>query len=333
MLSRRSVLIGSSLLAIVGCSGKRNPAAPFSTQLNWLHDPTFAAHYRLADWDKRYSFKEGGPSVFPIQAVAGRLVDAAICGFDIFAKFVAGKPESDLRAVFCDFQRNPVGWVLHPQAATAVGIDIAAYDNGDLDERNKLLRAIQRKKLRVGDKVGTETTAILRAWLRKSGLADTASVVPVGFDASLVHSAPPLLFPVYLNEEPFRISEKIGTPLLIVDPVSYGVSMLGNVVVMRADHEMTGPFREGLADAWRWVRGNVDASVTLVSRYYKAVSPQTLKRQIEKTVEFAFQGVSQVGGFDLIQGGRVHRSLEMLQEAKAVSTDLTFEHLQRRIVR
>jgi hypothetical protein len=332
MFSRRSVLIGGSILAIAGCSGKRDSAAPLSTQLNWLHDPTFAAHYRLADWDKRYSFKEGGPSVFPIQAVANRLVDASICGFDIFAKFVAGNPDSDLRAVFCDFQRNPVGWILHSRAAAKVGVDVAAYGNGDVEQRNKLLGAIRDKKLRVGDKVGTETTAILRAWLRKTNLSDTASVVPVGFDASLVQDAPPLLFPVYLNEEPFRISEKIG-PLLVVDPVSQGVSMLGNIVVMRGGHDMIGPFREGLADAWRWVRDNVDASVSLVGRYYKAVSPPTLKRQIEKTVEFAFQGGEQVGEFDLARGGRVDRSLEMLHDAQAVPIHMTFEYLSRRVVR
>lgn len=323
--NRRLFLGGAAALPLLGCRQQQRNQAELTTQLNWLHDPTFVAHYRLSQASPRYRNREGGPSVFPIQVVGSGLVDAAVCGFDIFVKYILdshSRSATPLRAVFCDFQRNPVGWVLHPRAASQLGIDASAYAAGDPVARQRLLGAIRSRALRVGDKVGTETTSILRTWLSVLGLSDSALVTPVGFDAALVQSAPKLLFPVYLNEEPFRINEAIGGELLVVDPVRDGVAMYGNVVVMREGDPRAAEFCSALADAWHWARDNLNEASRLVGQFYRAVRPETLTLQIGKTVEFAFYGNTPIGTFDLSAGGRVDQSLAMLRRGGSVPAEV-----------
>ena len=260
------------------------------------------------------------------------MVDAAVCGFDVFIRYVLehDADAATLRAVFCDFQRNPVGWVLHPSAASQAGIDVDAYNSGDPSARSALLRSIRDRSIRMGDKVGTETTAIMRTWLATVGIGQEALVTPVGFDSAVVLSAPRLLFPVYLNEEPFRIREALGDrDLLVVDPVSDGVALYGNVLVMRADDDRQTEFQVSLADAWMWARNNLQEASELAGRYYRAVQPGTLRRQIEKTIEFAFYGESTIGSFDLSDAGRVDRSLQMLQRSGMVPPNADFRAIKQ----
>ena len=42
-----------------------------------------------------------------------------------------------------------------------------------------------------------------------------------------------MLFPVYLNEEPFKLGEKLGQDVLIVDPSFDGVKLYGNILVAK----------------------------------------------------------------------------------------------------
>ena len=314
MWTRRSFLTTASAALAVGCSSPRS-GIQWATQLNWLHDPTFVAHYRLAASDPRFPVREGGPTVFPLQSVAGGLSKAAICGIDIFLKHLAerlaARERPSLRAIFCDFQRNPVGWVLHPDAAAALGLPLTAYASGDPSARALLFDRLREGRLRLGDKVGTETTSILRAWTRRVGLEGRARVTPVGFDASIVLGAPALLFPVYLNEEPFRLEEQIGQPLLIVDPVVDGIVLYGNIVVSDDGDADVNDYIRGLRAAWEWSRDNPRPAADLVAGYYKAVGGSALQRQIQKTVEFA-SGAT-FGEFDLSPNGRLAQTVDILK--------------------
>lgn len=329
-IDRRHVLLGLLLGSIAGCGSGREQR-PFATQLNWLHDPTFVAHYRLAAASDRYRNLEGGPNIFPLQNLIAGTADAAICGFDIFAKYLTDGRQGNstgLRAIFCDFQRNPVGWVLHPEAAARVGVNVSAFNSGDVRARDALLEAIRTRRLRVGDKVGTETTAILRAWLHRLNLAEEARVIPVGFDSSLVESAPPLLFPVYLNEEPFRLEQRLGRDLLKVDPVRDGVALYGNVVVTRTSEPRRDQLRSDLTGAWLWARDHQPDAANLVARYYRSVPIEIVRRQVAKTIEFAFHETQQVGVFDLTEGGRLEQSISILKAASAIPASVTLDQLQ-----
>lgn len=304
-------------------------------QLNWYHDPSFSGEYIAAESNAlpEILINEGRPNLSPLNEVVIGRSQFAIMGADIFLKALdASLPNSlPVSCIFVDFQRNPVGWILHPDVAAALGLttDVA----NDPKARNEwAFQQIRSGRLKVGDKRGTETTSVWIQWAMIHHVI--TNVLPVGFDSSVVLSAPRLLYPVYLNEEPFKISEKIGRSVVVFDPADDGVALYGNIIVVSQSFAEKNPerikdVRNRIKDGWEFVRDNRSAAAVRVSRYYTAVNLKTLESEIAKTAEFVFYNNSVAGGSEL---ARWDKTLGALKAARIVSQRLTIDDVKQHLL-
>lgn len=334
-----SLLICAVVSVTNGCRERHAPQIVI--QLNWLHDPTFVAEYLYADSQPaRVTVREGGPNISSISAVLTGRATAAVVGADIFLETLDKEIEEhgrgEIVCVAVDLQRNPVGWVMHPDAARRAGLnDQVGHDPARLNQW--LFDQVARKRIRVGDKRGTETTAIWVAWRKAHKLPEAIKVVPVGFDASVVLAAPNLVYPVYLNEEPFRLATTVGQPMVVFDPAADGIHLYGNVIVMRRALADSAPgvvrdIQSGLSNAWGRARSDLAGARARVARFYTGVPDTVLAAQLRQTIEFAFYDAATAGGMDTTTAGRWAVTLRALQESGLVGTRLTFETLKKYLV-
>ena len=85
----------------------------------------------------------------------------------------------------------------------------------------------------MGDKIGTESTAILNLMLRNKQIADKVSPQGVGFDFAYFLQNANVVYPVYLNEEPMTARIK-GVQVTEIDPASAengSIRLYGNVII------------------------------------------------------------------------------------------------------
>jgi len=330
------------LLWPVACSRQetRQPMS-FVVQLNWLHDPTFAGEYILVGRrDMAVQVREGGPNIFPVSEVLSGRATAAVVGSDIFLqaldKDLKEKKTSQLVCFFVDFQRNPVGWVLHPDAAARAGLP-EAY-KGDQKKLNEwLFRQLTSGTLKLGDKRGTETTSVWLQWKKVRSVPDQVKVVPVGFDASLVLSAPMLAYPVYLNEEPFKLSEKIGRSVIVFDPAADGIHSYGNVLVTtepyaRANLGQLKELQAALRDSWLRAKADPASATKVVMSAYRGVGEPVVRQQVEKTLEFVFYGGQLPGAMNVSPSGEWDQTLRAVQQSGTVSDSLNLEQLKKHLL-
>lgn len=315
-----------AFLVLVGCSDTTPPAepgqpsSPLSLQLNWFHDPTFAGEYAAKELlgDKLTIF-EGGVNINPIQKLKSGLADIAVVGIDIALKAIESdiqlNGKSELRIVYVDFQRNPVGWIIHPAVAEKYGMpNVQGKRKNDW-----LFEKFLAGDIRPGDKRGTETTAIWTAW-RNVRKLDGVNVLAVGFDPTIVLDAPNLAYPVYMNEEPYKLGEKIGAPVIVFDPADDGIELYGNVLVTTVQAldtrsiEIQG-FLSALSEGWIGIHENPEDALALVKSYYKDVSDNVVLAQIAKTVEFVFFKTNTPGGVDISNAGRLEDTVTALRLA------------------
>jgi hypothetical protein len=339
-ITRKIFLLAVLTLFAVGFQACRRPTAGNEViQLNWFHDPTFAGEYELASQrDIGVVVREGGPAVQPLAEVISERATYAVVGIDIFIAFLDKAAERhedpNLVCIFADFQRNPVGWVLHPDAATELGL----RGRPSQKELNDWLASqLVAGKVRMGDKRGTETTSIWVQWKKVRGLPESVHVEPVGFDPKVILQSPRLAYPVYLNEEPYKLQALIGKDVAIFDPAADGVLLYGNVVVCRKDfaashRDRVGTIQKSLRAAWHAVRSNPQSSVRQVSTLYKGVSDVILEEQIRKTTDFVFDGTQEPGTIDVSPEGRLAITLSALRNGGLVSTNLNFSTLLTYVV-
>lgn len=335
------ILFAFGVFVIYGCS--KVPAQQYvKMQLNWLHDPTFAGEYFLAKRTKvKVNLLEGGPNVYAVNEVSAGRATVAIIGADIFLqtidKEINAKKTSDLVCFFVDFQRNPVGWVLHPDAASKAGFVKDLIDSPKKMNEWLFLK-IKDGTIKVGDKRGTETTSIWMQWKKMYGLSESVTVLPVGYDTSIVLSAPMLAYPVYLNEEPFKLSEKIGRDVLIFDPAVDGICVYGNVLITQKEFaeknpEIISQLQSELSESWKDVKNNPTKAVSEVLLFYKGIKDSVVRQQIDKTVEFVFFDNALPGSMDILDNGRWEKTLTSLQEGGLISSKLTFNELKKYLIK
>jgi ABC-type nitrate/sulfonate/bicarbonate transport system substrate-binding protein len=333
------MLWGCISILLIGCRDS-TPARPFVVQLNWLHDPTFTGEYLLAEADSSFRVVQGGPSISPVNEVVSGRADAAVLGADIFLQALDGRSTADSTAakelvvVAVDFQRNPVGWILHPDAAARAGFSSSLVT--DTARNAWLFQQFARKSIEPGDKRGTETTAIWLQWRRLHNLPRNITVTPVGFDPSVVLSAPMLAYPVYLNEEPYKLAERLGRSPIVFDPATDGISLYGNVVVttratLENSPERVRALQRGLRAGWESALRDRARARQVVARHYRSVADSTLSRQIDKTLEFVTYGGAQIGAMDTTQAGRWATTLRSVQDAGTVSQRLSIERVRRHL--
>ena len=323
-------------------SSDENKKAKVTIQLNWFHDPTFAGEYFLQTQNNQdIIIQEGGTNIQPVAEIISGRAHVAIVGADIFLKAIdkdiqAGR-KSQLVCIFADFQRNPVGWILNPKAAEKIGFKYSDFVDNPKYQNVRLFELIKKGDLDIGDKRGTETTSIWIQWAKIHDPDSKISVLPVGFDPSVIISSPKLVYPVYLNEEPFKLSEKIGQPVFVFDPAYDGISIYGNVVVCSRKFAEENPkivtkLQNDLKHSWEMVRDEPNKAVEIVSEVYKGASKDIIKKQIEKTVEFVFYESKVAGKMDLTPGGKWDRTLSALKASGFVSETITLEAISNCII-
>lgn len=339
-MTHRRLLAAVVFLLTAAACGDRAPrvAQSLTVQLNWLHDPSFAGEYLAASRDSLLKLRVGGPGITPMAELLGGHVDAAVVGADLFLQTLAtGTASADsLICFFVDFQRNPVGWVLHPDAARKAGLAAPAVQDGK--EMNQwLFQALREKRIRVGDKRGTETTAIWLLWRNLHELPNDVFVQPVGFDAAIVLTAPALAYPVYLNEEPFKLSYQIKRPIIEFDPADDGVRLYGNVLVttrkvLARKDQPIARLASNLRDGWLKAQADPDSALAVVRRYYSGVPDSVLAKQIARTISFVTFGGTRPGVMDTTTTGLWATTLSAMQRAGTVPSTLSIQTVLRHVV-
>jgi ABC-type nitrate/sulfonate/bicarbonate transport system substrate-binding protein len=247
-------------------------------QLNWTPDATFAGEYIAAD--KGYyeglsvDIQAGGFGIDPFASIVSKKAQFAVVGADKAAiAFANGAP---IRVVAVDFQRNPVGWIVRASKNVKTLKQVAG--------RNDLI---------LGDKIGTETTAILDLMLKRLGLAGQISPKGVGFELAYFFQNENVIYPVYLNEEPVRAKlEKID--IVEIDPSvpeNGGVKLYGNVLIAHKEFVANNPkivrsFVSGVSKGWRTAKENLTESEALL-RTHKEFNVPSLSEVLRRSVEFA----------------------------------------------
>lgn len=342
-MDRRQFVFGVIGQAAIGALSAVRAENPLRLQLNWFHDPSFAAAYILNEGSPALvQVVEGGPNTSALAAVLNGYADVAVVGIDIAIKHLAeraSRAESvQLRILSVDFQRNPVGWVVHPDVGKRLGLDLARWQAMAGKERNTwLLEAAKAGRIKIGDKSGTETTAVWQAWKAVHG-ATSVKPFPVGFDPKLVLSAPKLAYPVYLNEEPFKLAAAIGTQVLVFDPADDGVIAYGNILItskakLDANNQRLINFRQAYNGAWRTAVDDRALAARVVRKFYKAASDLVLTQQVEKTLDFVTYGGAEPGMIDLSPNGRLEATLNTLKLGGGISSALTFQSLASTVVK
>lgn len=334
-------LILATALAFVHCAPYSRADTTLTLQLNWLHDPSFTGEYLAAkNQPNALRILEGGPNIFPIEKIVSGQAQVAVVGADVFLRAVGDdyrkNQASSLVCIFVDFQRNPVAWVLHPTAVERAGLEQEPHASGR--ELNALFfEKLRKGTFRVGDKRGTETTSVWLQWKQLHKLPESFPVVPVGFDSSLVLSAPMLAYPVYINEEPYKLEERVGRPLMVLDPADDGIGLYGNVLVTTIynwdnNREAIVAFQNLLRQSWRQAQDDLGTASEEVSRYYSSVSAATIRKQIHKTLELVCHGDNSPGSMDTEQGGKWEQTLRAVQQTGMVGHDLSFQLLKRHLM-
>jgi hypothetical protein len=333
-------------VALAGATGNFAWAQerPLRFQLNWFHDPSFAAAYKLqASSSGMVQLMEGGPAVFPLTKLRTGEAQIALVGVDVFLRAVGEDLESGrdnpFRLLGVDFQRNPVGYLLHPEVGEAMGLPQAQFDKMSERERNDwVFQRIQDGQIKVGDKTGTETTAVWLAW--KSLRAPNANVplVSVGFDPQILLQKPRMIYPVYLNEEPYKLRDKIGREFFIFDPAADGLTVYGNVLVTssaaleRARTQIVKA-KKAYFDAWDAIKQNRPEGLQLVRQNYRNVPESTVDAQLKKTLEFVFYNNASPGDIEQAPGGRLDISVRVFRDAKAISSQVALDKVLPLIAR
>lgn len=212
------------IIICIGCSKKKINECPNDIifQLNWIDDPTFTGEYVAKDkfWflDKlRVTLKQGGIGIDPVAMVISKKADYAVVGADRALLAIAdNKP---IRIIAVDLQRNPVGWIARTK------LKVLSFE--DLRNRNDLI---------LGDKAGTEISAILKLALIKKNL----NIKPhgVSFEFSYFIANENVVYPVYLNEEPVRAELLHKFKINEIDPslnINGGIKLYGNVIITHTD--------------------------------------------------------------------------------------------------
>ncbi|UZJ39805.1 ABC transporter substrate-binding protein [Prosthecochloris sp. SCSIO W1102] len=339
----KKIITFITALLIIACSPSSKDDSGtldklLTLQLNWFHDPTFTGEYiakkTLGD---QLIISEGGVNINPIQKIKSGLADIAVVGIDIALKAIESDinngNKSQIRIIYADFQRNPVGWIIHPKTAQKYNLP----KNISGKEKNKwLFEQFKKGNIIPGDKRGTETTAVWVSWKKSHNLTGV-NVTPVGFDPLVLLSAPDLAYPVYLNEEPYKLEDKIGAPVIVFDPSDDGIELYGNVIVttdqtLNTKKKEIINFLSALTDSWTFAKSNTSSAASTVKLYYTDVSEKTLIAQINKTIEFVFYSTPTPGKIDTKKQGKLFKTITALQEAGALKKETNFKTFSEHIM-
>lgn len=298
----------------VNCADKdRVCENDITLQLNWTNDPTFTGEYiaKEKSWitsKLNVTIKEGGISVNPIAMLLTNKANFAVIGAD--KALIAISNGTPIKIVSIDLQRNPVGWIARQE------LKISSFDE---------LKG--KKEVILGDKAGTETSAILKLILKRRKLELNPKAV--GFDFSYFLTKPNVVYPVYLNEEPVKAVLLHNIPIVEIDPADEengGIRLYGNAIITTNQYFKNCPtvvdkFIEGLAGGWRYAKENKDEALNIVMKYVKT-DREYLRQTMARTINMAtdMYGVEVPPGHMEIAAWK--ETIKVLKDAELLKKDL-----------
>jgi len=325
----------ATMTLVSGCS-RTVARKGFLTQLNGPPDPSFIAQYRLLQISPGSVIKQKAGAIGSASIATLAPGDFAICDIETFLKYIASvnkdNADSEIHAIFCDLVGNPIGWILGPGRAKAIGVDVEKLNAGDREEREKIFSALRSGEIEIGDRAGTETSAILQSWLAKLGLNKIVHPVSVGSDPTVVAVDPPILFPVHINEEPYRLASIVEGPVATLVPAQDGIQIYGNIIVTPSGTSaaQVDDYRAKMRESWDWVRQHIDEATDLLGKYYKKAPDKFMKDEISKTISLAFGGENRkTGRFDTSENGLLHQSLRVISAANDDVSSLSLLEISR----
>lgn len=312
---------------LTGCDGKPGGSLPAGNrpvvfQLNWTPDPTFTGVYVAADKNKNFFAQEGlsveiqagGFGIDPLAPVVAKKAQFAVVGADKAAiAFANGAP---IRVVAVEFQRNPVGWIVRSSKGIKSLVDL-----------------VGKKDMVLGDKVGTETTAILNLMLRRLNLTKKLTPQPVGFDFAYFLQNENVVYPVYLNEEPVTARVK-GVAVVEIDPSAPengSIRLYGNVIIahkdtVSKDAKLVRAFLTGLRKGWNFAKSDPKAAENILRQYKGFDNPQ-MPDVLTRSIVFATSsyGVDVPAGH--MEVAQWESTLRVLRESGMLTKDVSVSDL------
>jgi len=274
------IFIALAMSFLFGCSGTEQNICNNKVilQLNWTDDPTFTGEYVAKEkfWFLKkldVTIKQGGIGIDPIAMVISKKAHFAVVGAD--KALIAIADNKPIKIISVDLQRNPVGWIARPE------LKILNFD--DIRGRQDII---------LGDKAGTEISAILGLVLRRKNL--DIKPRPVSFDFSYFLANENVVYPVYLNEEPVKAEVVHKIKVNELDPslsINGGIRLYGNVIITHKDmlekcSSQVDKFISGLKSGWEYASENRDEALFIVLRYVKN-DKEYVRRTMNRTIEFA----------------------------------------------
>lgn len=316
------LLLFSTFLQSCENEGLHGTTYPLVYQLNWTPDPTFADAYIAADKNKGFFQKEGlsveirpgGYGIDAIAAVVAKRADFAVVGADKAAiAFSNGAP---IRVVAIEFQRNPVGWMVRSDKNIKKISDLSG-----------------RTDIALGDKVGTETTAILELMLQRLNLSDKVKVHAVGFETAYFFQNENSVYPVYLNEEPVtaRMNNINITEIDPQLPENGGISLYGNVIIAHKDFidkkpKIAKAFTYAMRQAWLFAKEFPHEAEAILRQHNGFDTPQ-MPEVLRRSVSFAtrFNDIDVPPGH--MEISQWDKTLSVLIEAKLLTKKIKISDL------
>ena len=292
MIHSKAIILSACVLILginICCTEMGSVAPPGNIpvvfQLNWIPDPTFAGAYIAASSQTNIFAQEGlyvniyagGIGIDPIAAVVNRSAQFAVVGAD--KAVVAHANGAPIRVVAVEFQRNPVGWIVRKE--------LGIY---------KISDAVDREDVILGDKIGSETTAILNLMLNRTNLHDILHPRGVGYEFSYFINNDNVIYPVYLNEEPVT-AHVMGIDVIEIDPsldCNGNIRMYGNVIIthqeyVREHSRQVQAFISGLSRGWQYAKNNMEAAEMILLEYTEfdvEQMPEVLRRSVDYATSY-----------------------------------------------
>lgn len=311
---------GFAVIAIIvslvfgGCIRKTTHCSnDITLQLNWTDDPTFTGEYVAKErfWPKsklNVAVKLGGIGIDPIAMTVSKSADFAIVGAD--KALIAIANGAPIQIVSVDLQRNPVGWIARQE------LKVLTFDE-----------VAKRSDVVLGDKAGTETSAILQLIMKRRNLSMTPKAV--SFDFSYFVTNKNVVYPVYLNEEPVRARLENKLQVVEIDPAldeNGGIRLYGNVIIAHKDTVTTCPeivkeFVDGIKSGWQYAETNREDTLSIVRKYVK-LDPEYVKETVDRTVGFVTSMYGRKVPPGHMEYAAWENSLNVLREAGLVTKDV-----------
>lgn len=256
---------------------------PVSVQLHWHHQFKFAGfyaaiqqgYYRDAGLDVQ--LKDWHPDLLSVQEVVNQHADFSVAYSSSVADFINGDP---IRLVFSNFQVSPMVLISKEPIYSLdqlAGKTIMGHGNSDVVALiNKAKERVQQPIIQI------DSSGNLQDFI--DGKVD--------------------LYSVYQTNEPYRLRQQ-GIPFHLLDPKSFGIQSLGDVVIAHQDTVTNKPhlvqaFKNATIKGWQYAFQSPELVIDfMIENYSVKKSREALLAEATEIPVFVIPEKGQIGDVPL----------------------------------